>query len=68
MHPEPGTHPRATCQEEATRQDKGEARREEMPQDIQESWAAWNANPRRMAEEAERTAGIPVGSVQFGNT
>eukprot|EP00972_Heterocapsa_arctica_P078640 11596971-Heterocapsa_arctica.AAC.1 len=39
-----------------------------MPKDIQERWSAWNANPWRMAEEAERSTGIPAGSVQFGNT
>eukprot|EP00972_Heterocapsa_arctica_P055887 8243365-Heterocapsa_arctica.AAC.1 len=39
-----------------------------MPQYIQDQWSAWNANPRRMSEESERTAGIPPGSVQFGST
>eukprot|EP00972_Heterocapsa_arctica_P080151 11814115-Heterocapsa_arctica.AAC.1 len=64
----PGSHPRSTCQEEATREARGEERRGEMPQDIQDRWSAWNANPRKMSEEAERTAGIPPGSVQFGSS
>eukprot|EP00972_Heterocapsa_arctica_P040426 5953970-Heterocapsa_arctica.AAC.1 len=39
-----------------------------MLQYIQDQWSAWNANPRKMSEEAERMAGIPPGSVRFGST
>eukprot|EP00972_Heterocapsa_arctica_P031317 4611275-Heterocapsa_arctica.AAC.1 len=68
MHEAPGIYPRKTEQEEATQEERGEARRKDLPEDAQAMWSAWNANPREMEEEAERSAGIPPGSVRFGST